>query len=337
MNLDDDHTPILQQLHHRITTLPVETRAMLLDDLTRIYAGIDQLNNSIVDITESVDISVGDHREFIRVPLSILSSQPGSMLWRAVELHLAERPDKMLRFPTACGEYFQFILDILANKDTWHKLKTRSKLFHLMTQLDYFNITGTVSLIKAHADGKQEETRQQKEHQRKLHCIRLATAFLPVSVLFRKIALTSSNWMGVYGTSLYRYVVDMVDHNYQELDQLVVSEVIHDLHILTVGDEASSLPVPWPELSLNVSITWLETLRPCQYTVMRLATQIRADYPIVKVSLYVHVNKIYIRIQPRNGIELEQSFRRCCREHRFERLETTDYYVHTTTCATTGQ
>jgi hypothetical protein len=337
MDLDDDHTTTLQQMHHRITTLPVATRAKLLEDLTRIYASIEQLNTAIVDIKESVDISIGDHREFIRVPLSILSSQPGSMLWQAVELHLDEQPDQMIRFPTACAEYFPFILDILANKDTWYQLKTRSRLFHLMTQLDYFHITGTVSLIKAHDDGKQEDTRQQREHQSELHRIRLATDFLPVSVLFRQIALTSSDWMGVYGISRYRYVLDMVDHKYQELDQAVVSEVLHDLHILTVDEEASSLPVPWPELSLDVSITWLETLRPCQHKMMELATQIRTDYPIVKVSLCVHVNRIYVRVQPRNGIELEQSFRRCCREYRFERLEATGYYVHTTTCATNEQ
>jgi hypothetical protein len=282
---------------------------------------------------KTVDICVGDDRYFRRVPLSILVSQPGSMLWRAVELHLNEQTDEVLRFPTASGEYFQYILDILAGKCEWWKLKTRENLFHFMVQMDYFHITGTASLLEAHRDAKQEYKRQQEQYQRETHSLRLAADFLPYSVFFREIPLFFTSLLGHYGLPLYRYELDLEKSDYQrELNQIFASEVIYDLHILTGREDPLSIPVPWPTVPLDIDINWLDTLRPCQYSVMKLATKIRADYPTVKVSLYIHVDRVYIRVQPRNGIELEPGFQACCMQYGFVLMEKTCHYVHKTTC-----
>ena len=331
------------QLRHEISTLPVESRSNLLTELNQITARINHLHQSIVDVKESINIVVGTEfpQRVFCVPLSLLSKQPGSMLWRAVQRHLSDSPAELLRFPTAREEYFQYVLDIIKQTDTWRELKTRSRLFDFISQLDYFIISGTTALIDTHQRQKQEERRQQTHHLRQVRSLAMATQFLPSSVCFHRILMSHGTRMGIFGMPLYRYELRMDHENYQrELDQALASEVIHDLNTLTFGTndryETETIPVPWPHLSVDVTIDWLTpaTFRPDQKTVMQTAARIRNRYPTVKASLCVRGTRVHIRVQPRNGDSRERSYLQCCLDYDLERLDDISC-VHNTTCVLT--
>jgi hypothetical protein len=330
----EDAAQSIDLLRREIRTLPVATRANLLKELWGIETSLKRLHKVIVDVKESIDIVVGG-RTFTRVPLSILSKQPGSMLWKAVQVHLDDHTTESLHFPMVQEEYFQYVLDILENKNTWPEIKTRGRMAELISQLEYFNITGTVSLIQQNHDQNKEEQRQREQHQGQLHSMRLANEFLPSTVLFKQIGMVTATRMGVYGLPLYRHLLKMDPDNYQrELDQVLTSEVIHDLQILSFGHEyadAATVPIAWPTLSIDVSVDWTGALLSCQYDVMHIAARIRTRYPTVKVSLYIHDNRVYIRVQPRNDDEDEPTFRQCCHDNDLVLLDET-YVVHTTSC-----
>jgi hypothetical protein len=300
----------------------------------------DHLRPSIDDPEQSINLVVGSTRRVFRVTVLLLSKQPESTLWRAVHpLLLGGQPDAFLRFPGAREEYFQNVLDIIDGKDTWWYLKTRCRFFELVSQLRGLNITGTARLIHEHERQQQEEKRQRFELLTEVYCIGLAEPFLPPSVRFRPIQIINADQISKYGYSLYRYELYFVCSRHVELDQAIVSEVIHDLNILTYGadglDDDSTIPVPWPSPSVDVSITWPKKLRVDQRPVMQMAAQIRERYPTVKVWLALCVDstdRVCIRVQPRNGDTREQSFVSCCLEYDLQPLDDDSSYMHHKTC-----